>query len=192
MTSKSTSNSTLPDIGFDSNLREWLETSSYHFLSFWCRLVEWKLRYLHGYDTALAPPFQYRHCSSKGPCWSVNAGVPSNVWNFLWWQMLMLTLTPTLILTLTLTLIHTIPWTKRRMITLALTLCCKRYHRRSNSRRRKWGQILYHRFMYKCIAPSSDHSLLTLNLPFKVILRRFEIVFWCLEWELNAALDLCV
>ena len=39
----------------------------------------------------------------------------------------------------------------------------------------------YHRFMY--IAPSNDHLLLTHNLPFKVILRRFEIVFWCLEWE---------
>ena len=39
----------------------------------------------------------------------------------------------------------------------------------------------YHRFMY--IAPSSDHSLLTLNLPFKVILRRFEVVLDCLEWE---------
>ena len=32
-------------------------------------------------------------------------------------------------------------------------------------------------------APSSDHSYsLTLNLPFKVILRKFE-VFWSLEWE---------
>ena len=39
----------------------------------------------------------------------------------------------------------------------------------------------YHRFMY--LAPSSDCSLLTLSLPFKVILRRFEVVFWCLEWE---------
>ena len=39
----------------------------------------------------------------------------------------------------------------------------------------------YHRFVY--IASSSDHSLLTLNLPFKVILRKFEVVFWCLEWE---------
>ena len=42
-------------------------------------------------------------------------------------------------------------------------------------------QKVYHRFMY--IAPSSDHSLLTPNLPFKVILREFEVVFWCLEWE---------
>ena len=33
----------------------------------------------------------------------------------------------------------------------------------------------YHRFMY--IAPSSDHALLNLNLPFKLILRRFEVVF---------------
>ena len=39
----------------------------------------------------------------------------------------------------------------------------------------------YHRFV--CIAPSSDHSLLSLNLPFKVILWRFEVVFWCLEWK---------
>ena len=37
------------------------------------------------------------------------------------------------------------------------------------------------RFMY--ITPSSDHSLLTLKLPFKVILRTFKVVFWCLEWE---------
>ena len=33
----------------------------------------------------------------------------------------------------------------------------------------------YHRFMY--IAPSSDHSLLVINLPFKLILRRFEFCF---------------
>ena len=39
----------------------------------------------------------------------------------------------------------------------------------------------YHRFMY--IAPSSHHSLLTLNLPFKVILRRSAVVFSCLELE---------
>ena len=37
-------------------------------------------------------------------------------------------------------------------------------------------------FMY--IAPSSDYSLLTIKLPFKVILRRFEVVFWCLEGEM--------
>ena len=43
-----------------------------------------------------------------------------------------------------------------------------------------------HMFMYK--DPSSDGSLVTLNLPFKVILRRFDVVFWCL-WECeNAAL----
>ena len=35
----------------------------------------------------------------------------------------------------------------------------------------------YHRFMF--IAPSSDYQLLTLNQPFKVILRKFEVVFWC-------------
>ena len=33
------------------------------------------------------------------------------------------------------------------------------------------------------IAPSSDHSLLTSNLPFELILRKFEFVFWCLVWE---------
>ena len=39
-----------------------------------------------------------------------------------------------------------------------------------------WGPPrIYHRFMYK--AHTGDHSLLTLNLPFKVILRRFEVVF---------------
>ena len=36
---------------------------------------------------------------------------------------------------------------------------------------------LYHRFMY--VAPSSDHSLLTLKLPFTIILRKFEVVFLC-------------
>ena len=30
---------------------------------------------------------------------------------------------------------------------------------------------------------SSDCSLLNLILPFKVILRRIEVVFWCLKWE---------
>ena len=39
----------------------------------------------------------------------------------------------------------------------------------------------YHRVMY--IAPSSGHISLNFNMPFKFILRRFEVVFWCLEWE---------
>ena len=39
----------------------------------------------------------------------------------------------------------------------------------------------YHRVMY--IAPSSGHISLNFNVPFKLILRRFELVFWCLEWE---------
>ena len=30
---------------------------------------------------------------------------------------------------------------------------------------------------------SSGHSLLNLKMPFKLILRRFEVIFWCLEWE---------
>ena len=34
-------------------------------------------------------------------------------------------------------------------------------------------QEFYHRFM--CKAPSSGHSLLNLNVPFKVILRKFEV-----------------
>ena len=33
------------------------------------------------------------------------------------------------------------------------------------------------------IAPSSGHISLNSNMPFKVILRRCEVVFWCLEWE---------
>ena len=33
------------------------------------------------------------------------------------------------------------------------------------------------------IAPSSGHKLLNLDLPFKLILRRCEVIFWCLEWE---------
>ena len=39
----------------------------------------------------------------------------------------------------------------------------------------------YHRVMY--IAPSSGHISLYVNMPFTLILRRFEVVFWCLEWE---------
>ena len=39
----------------------------------------------------------------------------------------------------------------------------------------------YHRVMY--IAPSSGHISLNLNMLFKFVLRRFEVVFWCLEWE---------
>ena len=39
----------------------------------------------------------------------------------------------------------------------------------------------YHRVMY--IAPSSGHTLLNLNLPFELIQRRFEVIFWCLERE---------
>ena len=37
------------------------------------------------------------------------------------------------------------------------------------------GRQVYHILMH--IASSSDCSLPTLNLPFKVILRRFEVVF---------------
>ena len=33
------------------------------------------------------------------------------------------------------------------------------------------------------IAPSSGHISLNCNMPFKLILRRCEVVFWCLEWE---------
>ena len=39
----------------------------------------------------------------------------------------------------------------------------------------------YHRIIY--IAPSSGHISLNFNMPFKLILRRFEVIFWCLEWE---------
>ena len=42
-------------------------------------------------------------------------------------------------------------------------------------------ECYHYRFMY--IAPSSSHSLLNLNVPFKLILRRFDVVFWCLEWD---------
>ena len=37
------------------------------------------------------------------------------------------------------------------------------------------GPEFYHKFMY--MASCSDHLLLSRNLPFKVILRRFEVVF---------------
>ena len=33
------------------------------------------------------------------------------------------------------------------------------------------------------IAPSSGHISLNCNMPFKFILRRFEVDFWCMEWE---------
>ena len=33
------------------------------------------------------------------------------------------------------------------------------------------------------IAPSSGHISLNFNMPFKLILRRFKVVFLCLEWE---------
>ena len=36
-------------------------------------------------------------------------------------------------------------------------------------------QEFYHRFL--CTTPSCDHSWLTLKLPFKIILRKFEVVF---------------
>ena len=39
----------------------------------------------------------------------------------------------------------------------------------------------YHRVMH--IAPSTGHISLTFNMPFKLIVRRCEVVFWCLEWE---------
>ena len=40
-------------------------------------------------------------------------------------------------------------------------------------------QECYHRFMY--IAPSIGRSLLNINVPFKLILRMFEVVFGCLK-----------
>ena len=45
----------------------------------------------------------------------------------------------------------------------------------------------YHRVtgMYMYIAPSSGNISLNFNMPFKLILRRFEVVFWCLEWEIE-------
>ena len=52
------------------------------------------------------------------------------------------------------------------------------------TQKKNWGDAPLrkcHRFLY--IAYFSDHSLLTLKLSFKVILRRFEVVLWCLEWE---------
>ena len=42
--------------------------------------------------------------------------------------------------------------------------------------------INFTKVMY--IAPSSGDILLNLNLLFKVMLRRFVVVFWCLEWEI--------
>ena len=39
----------------------------------------------------------------------------------------------------------------------------------------------YHRVVY--IAPSSGHESVNHNLPFELILRRFEVVFWYLEWN---------
>ena len=42
----------------------------------------------------------------------------------------------------------------------------------------------YHRFMNIHLPPSSVEPLPHINLPWnKWIVRRFEVVFWCLEWE---------
>ena len=38
-----------------------------------------------------------------------------------------------------------------------------------------------HRVMY--IAPSSGYISSNVKMPFKLILGRFEVVFWCLQWE---------
>ena len=38
------------------------------------------------------------------------------------------------------------------------------------------------------IAPSSGHISLNFNRPFQLILRWFEVAFWCLGWSENAAL----
>ena len=38
-------------------------------------------------------------------------------------------------------------------------------------------------FIHVHVAPSSGRALVNLSLPFELILRRFEVVFWCLEWE---------
>ena len=43
------------------------------------------------------------------------------------------------------------------------------------------SQKFYRRFMY--IAPSSGEPLPNINWTCKWIVRRFEVVFWCLEWE---------
>ena len=52
----------------------------------------------------------------------------------------------------------------RSMIKLTLSGCPRKF---------------YHRVIF--IAPSSGHISLNLNVPFKLILRRSEVVFWCLE-----------
>ena len=50
-----------------------------------------------------------------------------------------------------------------------------------------WGypQKFYYRVINACtlyiVAPSSGHILFTFNMPIKLILRRFEVVFWCLD-----------
>ena len=51
----------------------------------------------------------------------------------------------------------------------------------SNLREKNLGcsREFYHRFMY--ITPSSDCILVTFSLPIKVILRRFEVILWCLD-----------
>ena len=41
--------------------------------------------------------------------------------------------------------------------------------------------VYIHMYMY--ITPSSGHISLNFNMTFKFIIRRAEVVFWCLEWE---------
>ena len=44
-------------------------------------------------------------------------------------------------------------------------------------------QEFYNRFKYIHVASSSGCLLLNLNVVFKLIIRRFEAVLRCLEWE---------
>ena len=72
--------------------------------------------------------------------------------------------------------VYIVVWVLRALwILLSETINILRKLHKTNPRK------FYHRVMY--IAPSSGHILLNFNMPFKLILRRFEVVFWCLEWE---------
>ena len=89
-------------------------------------------------------------------------------------------ITPTLALALTLILILILilPWTKDPIITLTLTLCCWRYHHRSNCRRKQcritslscghthYKLVICRRYVYQCLGQHSS-TLITFKSKLK-------------------------
>ena len=70
---------------------------------------------------------------------------------------------------------------KALWIVLSATINILKKKKATTTTKSGFPQRFCHWFMY--IAPSSGHSMMNQNFPFKLILRRFEVVFWCLGWE---------